>query len=293
MPQTVAVAAVAADPGLQQQQLRQRLAAVRRRLRFVTTFRGACWLLVILLGGAAVAGLLDWRLHLPGVILALLLVATLAAAGVVFYRRLYLPLRVKDDDLTLALRIEQLYPGLNDSFASAVQFLDTEDAHNSPVLRREAVSRGLGRVQVRLQPAGQHARPVAPRRPRPAARPDLPGARAVAARRRRRLAGALPRPVRRPRLAEEDGASRWTSRTCARASGTTSPSSRRPALRRHPGERDRPLQAGRRHPDGTRPRGQERGRGQVGHVPDAPRSGQGPARHLLLPGAGRRRRLAG
>jgi hypothetical protein len=142
MPQTVA--AVAADPGLQQQQLRQRLAAVRRRLRFVTTFRGACWLLLIVLGGAAVAGLLDWRLnHLPDVIRALLLVATLAGAGAVFYRQLFLPLREKDDDLTLALRIERLYPGLNDSFASAVQFLDTEDVHNSPVLRREAVSRGM------------------------------------------------------------------------------------------------------------------------------------------------------
>ncbi len=138
-----AVAAVVADPGLQQQHLQQRLAAVRRRLRFVTTFRGACWLLVIILGGAAVAGLLDWRFHLPGVIRALLLVATLAGAGVVFYRRLYLPLREQDDDLTLALRIEKLYPGLNDSFASAVQFLESEDAHNSPAMRREAVSRGL------------------------------------------------------------------------------------------------------------------------------------------------------
>jgi len=141
MPQTVA--AVAADPGPQQEQLRQRLAAVRRRLRFVTTFRGSTWLLALLLGGAAVAGLLDWRFHLPDVIRALLLVATLAGAGYVFYRRLFLPLREKDDDLTLALRIEQLYPGLNDSFASAVQFLDTEQGHDSPAMRREAVSRGL------------------------------------------------------------------------------------------------------------------------------------------------------
>ncbi len=140
MPQTVAVAA---DPGLQQQELRQRLAAVRRRLRFVTTFRGTTWLLALLLGGAAVAGLLDYRFHLPDVVRALLLVATVSGAGYVFYRRLFLPLREKDDDLTLALRIEQLYPGLNDSFASAVQFLDTEEGNNSPALRREAVRRGL------------------------------------------------------------------------------------------------------------------------------------------------------
>jgi hypothetical protein len=141
MPPTVA--AVAPDPGLQQEQLRHRLAGVRRRLRFVTTFRGSTLLLALLLGGAAVAGLLDWKFHLPAVIRALCLVATIGGAGVIFYRRLYVPLREKDDDLTLALRIEQLYPGLNDNFASAVQFLDLEPGHESPALRREAVNRGL------------------------------------------------------------------------------------------------------------------------------------------------------
>jgi hypothetical protein len=134
---------VATDPGLQQQHLRQRLAAVRRRLRFVTVFRGTSWLVALVLAVVAVAGLLDWRFHLPSVVRALFLVAGLAGAGALLYRRLFLPLRRKDDDLTLALRIEELYPGLNDSFASAVQFLDTDDDNNSPVLRREAVYRGL------------------------------------------------------------------------------------------------------------------------------------------------------
>jgi hypothetical protein len=140
MPQTVAVAA---EPGLQQTELRHRLAGVRRRLRFVTTFRGTTWLLALLFGGAAAAGLLDYRFHLPDVVRAVLLVGLLGGTGYVFYRRLFLPMRVKDDDLTLALRIEQLYPGLNDNFASAVQFLDTEDGNNSPALRREAIRRGL------------------------------------------------------------------------------------------------------------------------------------------------------
>ena len=155
------------DPGVQQQQLRDRLAAVRRRLRFVTLFRGGCWVLSILLYGTLITILLDWSYHdrkewltalgadgfaarldrmgydLPSLQRALFLITTLAVAGAVFYRRILLPLREKDDDLTLALRIEKLYPGLNDSFASAVEFLNTEDAHNSPSLRREAVSRGL------------------------------------------------------------------------------------------------------------------------------------------------------
>jgi hypothetical protein len=138
MPQTVAT-----DPGLQHEHLRQRLAAVRRRLRFVTLFRGTSWVIGLVLATAVVAGLLDWRFHLPSVIRALLLVGGLGGAGVIFYRRLFVPLREKDDDLTLALRIEELYPGLNDSFASAVQFLDIPDENNSQAMRREAVHRGL------------------------------------------------------------------------------------------------------------------------------------------------------
>jgi len=134
---------VAADPGLQQEQLRQRLASVRRRLRFVTTYRGAAWLVALVLTTLAVAGLLDWHFHLPSVVRALLLVSSLGGAGYLFYSRLFLPLREKDDDLTLALRIEELYPGLNDNFASAVQFLDTEEENTSSALRREAVHRGL------------------------------------------------------------------------------------------------------------------------------------------------------
>ncbi len=134
---------VAADPGLQQEHLRQRLASVRRRLRFVTSYRGTAWLAALVLATIAVAGLLDWHFHLPSVVRALLLVSGLGGAGYLFYSRLFLPLRIKDDDLTLALRIEELYPGLNDSFASAVQFLDAEEGSNSPAMRREAVHRGL------------------------------------------------------------------------------------------------------------------------------------------------------
>ena len=50
--------------------LQMRLAALRRRLRFVVTFRGLCWLLTILLATASVAGWLDWRVHLPGLVRA-------------------------------------------------------------------------------------------------------------------------------------------------------------------------------------------------------------------------------
>src|SRR5689334_19857942 len=108
------VATPPADPTA----LQQRLAALRWRLRSVVTFRGACWVAALVLLAAALAGWLDWRLHLPAAVRALLLTGTLGAAGYVAYRHLLRPLASRADDLTLALRIEEHYPGLNDALAS-------------------------------------------------------------------------------------------------------------------------------------------------------------------------------
>ena len=106
--------------------LQLRLAALRRRLRLVVTFRGVALVLVILLLAAVATGLLDWRLpgHLPSLVRAILLVGTLALGGTLAYRYLLRPLWANADDLSLALRVESRYPTLNDSFASAVQFLE-------------------------------------------------------------------------------------------------------------------------------------------------------------------------
>ncbi|MFN4260218.1 MAG: hypothetical protein ACK4RK_13055, partial [Gemmataceae bacterium] len=121
--------------------LQARLARLRRQLRFVTTCRGMCWLVAVLLLLAVVAGGLDWRFHLPGLARAVVLVGGLSAAGVILYRLLWLPLRGASDDLALALKIEKAYPQLNDALASAVQFTQesaTEDGSSS-LLRRFVV----------------------------------------------------------------------------------------------------------------------------------------------------------
>lgn len=130
--------------------LQLRLAAVRRRLRLVTTFRGACWLLSLLLAAMALAGLLDWRLHLPGLVRAVWLVAALGAAGLIAFRYLLKPLAGRADDLTLALRVEEQHPSLTDALASALQFLEQPDATDrggSPGLRKQAVERALGMAE--------------------------------------------------------------------------------------------------------------------------------------------------
>src|SRR3954465_9719506 len=97
--------------------LQTRLAALRRRLRTVVLWRGTSLLLVLVLGCATAAGLLDWQLHLPGLGRALLLAAALTGTGLVFYRYLLAPLAARADDLSLALRIEDEYPVLNDALA--------------------------------------------------------------------------------------------------------------------------------------------------------------------------------
>src|SRR5438552_922166 len=127
--------------------LQQRLAALRRRLRFVVTFRGVCWIIAIVCLALAAGGLLDWRVHLPDLVRALLLAGTLSGAGCIAYRYLLRPLWARSDDLSLALQVEACYPALNDALASAVQFLEQAeglDSSSSPSLRKEAVQRALG-----------------------------------------------------------------------------------------------------------------------------------------------------
>ncbi len=128
--------------------LRQRLGSLRRRLRLVATVRGSGLLLTVVLASAVVVGLLDWRWHLPDLVRAVVLVGTMVGGVVVAYRFLFRPLSAPSDDLSLALRVEEEYPSLNDALASTVQFLErgTRAESSSAVLEREAVKRALGRA---------------------------------------------------------------------------------------------------------------------------------------------------
>src|SRR5437899_3325650 len=129
--------------------LQSRLASLRRRLRTVTLMRGVGSLATLVLGFALLAGALDWGVNLPSLVRALLLCGLLTAAGYVGYCYLIHPWREKTDDLSLALKVEERYPELNDALASTVQFLQEADADkgDSPALRREAVERALRQAQ--------------------------------------------------------------------------------------------------------------------------------------------------
>lgn len=139
--------------------LRKRLAALRRRLRLVATARGAGWIVGLLLLSAAAVGALDWVTKgLPAAVRAFALVAILGSAAVIGFIHLFRPLAEHMDDLALALRIEERYPSLNDALASTVQFLELAEhkavtgeaasaAKDSPAMRREAARRALQKAE--------------------------------------------------------------------------------------------------------------------------------------------------
>ena len=133
-------------PRLDPRPLFERLAGLRRRLRRVTVVRGCCWIAALAVAAVAAVGWLDYRLHLPALLRGLALVGILGGAGVLFVRDVVRPLRGSGNLLGLAKRVESEFPRLNDSLASAVQFLEVpedSDAAGSPVLRREAINRAL------------------------------------------------------------------------------------------------------------------------------------------------------
>jgi hypothetical protein len=129
--------------------LRQRLAALRRRLRRTAIIRGVSWLLLFTAVVAVAAGFLDSVAPLPSLVRAGILVGWLAGSGVLAWLVLGRPLSERCDDLSLALRIEQRFPTLNDALASTVQFLDSTagQAGDSASMRREAVKRALGKAE--------------------------------------------------------------------------------------------------------------------------------------------------
>jgi hypothetical protein len=138
--------------------LRKRLAALRRRLRYVVTVRGVGWMLALVLLSTAIVGLADWTWHLPALFRALVLVALLSTSGILAFIHLLKPLLTRMDDLTLALRVEERYPSLNDALASTIQFLEQAErkavqgetapaAKESLALKREAARRAMQKAE--------------------------------------------------------------------------------------------------------------------------------------------------
>lgn len=130
--------------------LESRLAEIRRGIRQVLVTYGLSWVAAVALGSVLLVCSTDWLFHLddPGVRLILGL-GVLGVSGWVVFRYLFVPLRTSFQDLDLALRIEERYPGFKDSLASTVQFLHghADPAIGSPAMQRAVIERTLSQVE--------------------------------------------------------------------------------------------------------------------------------------------------
>ncbi len=106
-------------------------------------------LVALVVGGIVLAGLTDWLFDLPSLFRAMAFVALLVGSGLTAFHMLLAPLFQRCDDLSLAMRIEEQIPELNDALASTVQFLQLEDQvslADSSSLRQAAIRRTLAVV---------------------------------------------------------------------------------------------------------------------------------------------------
>src|SRR5687767_4037622 len=119
--------------------LLKRLASLRRKVRVLDGWQGVCAVVALLLGVTVSIGVLDFFVHLPTFIRAAVLVGLLVGSGTIIYRYLVRPFGKPCDDLNLALRVEEVYPELNDSLASTVQFLKQSPAELAKLGGSEAM----------------------------------------------------------------------------------------------------------------------------------------------------------
>ncbi|MFO0863269.1 MAG: hypothetical protein U0744_01175 [Gemmataceae bacterium] len=126
--------------------LQARLRSLRLRYWAYSMLAGLLAIGAIGVGSAAVVGLLDFQVQLPSLLRAFALVGTLGGSGYLVWRFMVQPLGARSDDLSLALKVEAIYPELNDILASTVQFLEQEDRlppGDSALLRKKAIEKAL------------------------------------------------------------------------------------------------------------------------------------------------------
>jgi hypothetical protein len=139
-------------PPVERESLPVQLADIGAARKRVAVAAGVFAFVATAVGITVLAGFLDAAIHLGPLPRALLLVLALAAAGVVWLRGVVRPLRYQTDALSIALELEEAFPGLNDALASAVDFLGpAEDGiENERPLKKPGVSNRLTAAAVRV-----------------------------------------------------------------------------------------------------------------------------------------------
>ena len=129
-----------------------RISALRGRIRRLLATYGLARVAALFIGILLFAGWADWAVHLASPIRAVEFLATIAALGWSIRKFFLRPLLANFDDLALALKIEDRWPGLQDRLASAVEFLelptDQKTSDNaSPELRKRVIEQAYAEVE--------------------------------------------------------------------------------------------------------------------------------------------------
>ncbi|MBA4186463.1 MAG: hypothetical protein C0467_00450 [Planctomycetaceae bacterium] len=130
-------------PPTNSESLTDTLGDLGRSRKLVAVATGLFAFVGVTVGTVLIACLLDAAFHLPSLARGLALVTVLTLAGVVWIRGVRRSLALRSDAQSIALELEEKYPALNDSLASAVAFLEADDADE------RGVSSQLEQVAVR------------------------------------------------------------------------------------------------------------------------------------------------
>ncbi|MHC4847629.1 MAG: hypothetical protein ACYTEG_04160 [Planctomycetota bacterium] len=123
--------------------IRRGLARLRGRVRSLLLLYGSSRAIVFLVSALVVLFVADYMLRLPLGVRRLTFTLLVGSLAVVLYRRLVAPLRRPLHDATLAARVEERFPLLENRLVSSLAFLDAEtDPENSdsPALMRAVVA---------------------------------------------------------------------------------------------------------------------------------------------------------
>ena len=127
-----------------------KIAALQQRLTLHKHGVAVCYTIVTLLAAALVLGSIDYIVRFADPGLRIMATATLIGAVLwAVYRWWYLPSRVPLVPLTVARRVEAHFPQLNDSLASALEFLqqsEDDQTAGSAQLRRLVVAEAANTI---------------------------------------------------------------------------------------------------------------------------------------------------
>ena len=129
-----------------------RISALRGQIRRLLATYGLARVAALVLGLLLVEGWADWSIHLASPLRFLELAGTIAALLWALRTFFLKPLLTNFDDLALALKIEDRWPGLQDRLASAVEFLElrpdaTTSDNASPELRKRVIEQAYAEVE--------------------------------------------------------------------------------------------------------------------------------------------------